>query len=359
MNHLSDERGSKPSASAAKANRLCNGRHAMCAPLEDVESELAHDGILQHLWMEDNSTKLRDELLPACQQAKEQHGRVVGLIWSDWESSPPEVYLENRLWYREKRFSGKADYVGIKNKRALIIDYKFGRVKVDDASRNEQLIWLAVLVFANFEVDAITVAIIQPHCGPPHLHTYNKRELRLLRNRVLALVRRIDSPHPALRAGTEQCRYCKALHICPAVEGKRDAIARIDTRQVTALSNTHLVGLLASLPAVKKLCERIEAEAISRLRETPDAIAGYELRAGNKSRSVTDPGKAAPLLEASGLLDAEGLYTTFSMRMGQLVKVVAEYNEIGPKAARAEIERVLGDVLVVREGKERVCRIES
>jgi len=331
----------------------------MCAPLEDVESAQAHDGIIQHLWMEDDSTKLSSELLPACQQAEQQRNHIIGLLWNDWESSPPEVYLEKRLWYREKRFSGKADYVGIRDNRALIIDYKFGRIKVDDASRNEQLIWLAVLVFTNYEVETITVAIIQPHCGPPHLHTYNKNELRRLRNRVLALVRRIDSPHPSLRAGTEQCRYCKALHICPAVEGKRDTIARIDTQQVTTLSNTHLAGLLASLPAVKKLCERLEAEAASRLRETPDAIDGYELRAGNKSRVVADPGKAAPLLEASGLLDADGLYTTFSIRMGQLVKIVAEYNEIGPKTARAEIERVLGDVLVVREGKERVCRIES
>jgi len=331
----------------------------MCLPLEDVESDQAHDGIAQHLYMEDDTVELRDDLKPACRQAEEHRSHIIGLVWNDWESNPPEVYLENRLWYRGNRYSGKADYVGIRDKKALIIDYKFGRIKVDDASKNDQLIWLAVLVFANFEVDQVTVSIIQPHCGPPHLHTYSKKDLMRLRHRVLALVRRINSPNATLRAGKEQCRYCKALHICPAVEVKRDAIARIDLKQVTRLTNAHLRGLLDSLPAVKKLCEKLEAEAASRLREHPDAINGYELRKGSRTCTITDPAEAAPMLVGAELIDNDGLNTAYSIRLGQLVKVVAEYREVGPKEARAEIEDVLGSVMAVREGKEKVCRIES
>ena len=359
MNHLDDERGLEPSASAAKYNRLCNGRHRMCLPLEDVESNQAHDGIAQHLYMEDDTVELRDDLKPACLQAEEQRRHVIGLVWNDWESNPPEVYLENRLWYRDNRYSGKADYVGIRDKKALIIDYKFGRIKVDDASKNDQLIWLAVLIFANFEVEQVTVSIIQPHCGPPHLHTYDRKDLTRLRSRVLALVRRINSPHASLRAGEEQCRYCKAIHVCPAVEGKRSAIARIDLQHVTKLTNAHLTGLLDSLPAVKKLCEKIEVEAVSRLRERPDAIEGYEPRKGARTSTITDPVEAAPMLIGADLIDNDGLNTTYSIRLGQLVKMVAEYREVSHREARAEIEETLGSVMSVREGKEKACRIES
>ena len=123
MNHFDDERGQKPSASAAKMNRLCNGRHRMCLPMEDIESNQSHDGIAQHLYMEDDTIKLRADLLPACQQAEEQRSHVIGLVWPDWESNPPEVQLEKRLWYKDNRYSGKADYVGLRDKKARIIDY--------------------------------------------------------------------------------------------------------------------------------------------------------------------------------------------------------------------------------------------
>ena len=358
MKLTEDERGKEPSASAAKYNKLCNGRHRMCLPLEDTTSKQASDGTDQHSWMEDNSFKLREDLIPACEIADEQRKHVIGLVWSDWESNPPELHLEERLWYRNKRYSGKADYVGIRDRKSLIIDYKFGRIKVDDASDNDQLIWLAVLVHANFDVDQVTVSIIQPHCGTPHLHTYDRKDLSRLRNRVLAILRRISSSNASLRAGEEQCRYCKAIHICPAVEGKRDAIARIDERQVINLTDAHLSGLLASLPAVRSLCDKLEGEAVSRLREHPDAIKGYELVKGYSSRTITDSAKAASKLLEAGMIDEAGLNAAASLRLGQLQKVVAEYNELGAKEAKEELARVLGDTLAVREGKEKVCRIE-
>jgi len=359
VNGTINERGGRPSASEGKANKLCNGRHKMCLPLKDTASKAASDGTDQHSWMEDNSFELRADLLPACEEAKEQLNHVISLVWGDWTDNPPAVFLEDRLWYRGDRYSGKADYVGIRDKRALIADYKFGRVKVDDAINNEQLVWLAVLVSTNYSVDRVTVAIIQPHCGTPTLHTYNSKDLRRLRNRVLALVRRIDSPHASLRAGAEQCKYCKALHICPAVGGKMDVIARIDERQVTTLTNAHLSGMLDALPAVRKLCDRLEAEAASRLRERPEAITGFELVQGFSSRRIVDAGAAASRLLESGLIDEGGLVSASSIKLGQLQRVVAEYGEISPKEAKKEVARVLGDALAVREGKDKICRIES
>jgi len=354
-----DKRKGRPSASAAKANRLCNGRHKMCLPIKDTESPAAAAGTLAHLYMEDDTIKIPDDMLSACEEAKSQRDHLVGMVWADWETNPPELHLEERLWYRKDRYSGKADWIGIRDKKALIIDYKFGRIAVDKACQNDQLVWLAVLVFTNFNVDRITVAIVQPYCGPVTLHTYEVDDLQRLRWRVLSIVRRIDQQHAPLRAGPAQCKYCKAIHVCPAIEGKRDAIARIDEQQMTTLTNAHLVSMLDAVPAVRTLCEKIEGEAVSRLQSDPRAIRGYELIRSKGRRGIKDVNAAVLRLLAAGVIDAEGIAAASSLQVGKLQRVMQEYNEVGLKEAREIIEEVIGDGMTVTEGKVKACRIES
>jgi hypothetical protein len=308
--------------------------------------------------MQDNTVEIPDDMRAACDEAGSQLCHIAGMVWSDWEDNPPEVHLEERLWYRNNRYSGKADWVGIRDKKALIVDYKFGRIAVDKANDNDQLIWLAVLVFTNFNVDRITVAIVQPYCGPPTLHTYERKALQRLRWRVLSIVRRIDQQHAPLRAGQSQCKYCNALHICPAVEGKRDAIARIDERQVTELTNAHLVSLLAAVPAVRTLCEKIEGEAVERLQSDPEAIKGYELIRSKGRRSIKDVNEAVMRLLKAGVLDAEGVAAASSLQVGKLQRVMQEYNEVGLNEAREIMEEVIGDEMTITKGKVKACRIE-
>lgn len=353
------ERKGRPSASEAKANRLCHGRHQMSLPMKDKTSKAASDGTEQHKFLEDDTYPLREDLRPLAEEAMDQRNQVIGMVWGDWRDNPPEVHSEERLWYRGDKYSGKADYVGIRGNTALIIDYKFGPLKVDRAERNDQLLWLAVLVFTHYKVSQITVSIVQPLCGEPSIHTYTADDLQRARRRVLWLIRKIDSKHAMLRAGTEQCRYCKAIQVCPAAEGKRDAISRIEEGQVSELTNAHLLSLLESLPLVKKLSAAIEDEAVIRLKTNPQAIKGYELRKGSSKRRISDPVQANDRLLKSGVIDESGIAVTYSIALGKLTKVVSEYNECGPKEARELIREALGDVLVQGEGKEQACRIES
>jgi hypothetical protein len=367
-----DEREGRPSASAAKANRLCPGRHKMCLPLEDTQSKAAAEGTLAHDWMELHGQyavqqpdpaiagiTLPDSLQETCNEAASQRDSIVGMVWSDWKENPPELHLEQRLWYRNNRYSGKADYIAIRGRRAVVIDYKFGRSEVDEASRNDQLIWLAILTFTNYNVDAITVGIVQPLCGVPSVHTYDSKDLGRLRGRVLSIVRRIDSPHAPLRAGKAQCKYCKALEICPAVEGKRDAIARIDERQVTKLTNASLLSLLEAVGAVRLLCGRIEDEAVIRLESNPRAIPGYELSKGGGRRRINDDSAASLRLIEAGVLDSDGITAASTIQLGELQRMVQEYNEVGPKEAREIVRKTLGDAITITEGKVKACPIES
>ena len=44
------------------------------------------------------------------------------------EGQPPATIIkEERLWYRGNRYSGKADFVAIDGKKALIVDCKCGQ----------------------------------------------------------------------------------------------------------------------------------------------------------------------------------------------------------------------------------------
>lgn len=361
-NEENDGRRDRPTASPAKFNIKCHFRHRMNLPFKDTSSKAASDGTDQHEWMEDDTFDLRPDLLPACKEAEQQRNQVIGLVWSDWQNHPPEVHIEERLWYRGDKYSGKADYVGIRDGRALVIDYKFGRGKVDDASCNDQLLWLAVLVFTNFpksRIKQITVAIVQPHCGPPSVHTYTAEQLQRARRRILYVIRQIDSEQPRLVAGPEQCKWCKAIAVCPAAAAKRNAIARIDEHKVHTLTNAHLSGLLDAVPVVRQLCEKLEVEAVLRLREHPESINGYEVKKGNTSRRIKDSAVARDKLLAAKVIDAAGIEAASSLGLGKLKGVVREYNEVGASAADKIIKEALGETLEAPEGRDKVCRIES
>lgn len=353
-----DCRKGRPSASAAKENTLCNGRHQMCLPLPDESTPHAIDGTAQHFRMENPKFKIRKDLIPATVTAAEQRDHIIGLVWNDWETNPPEVFLEQRLWYRGDRYSGQADYVGIRDRKALVIDYKFGRGKVDPAPENKQLLWLAILIDFHYDVDQVTVAIVQPHSGPPTLHTYLRREILSKKKKVLQIVRSIASPHARLKAGDVQCRYCRAVNICPEIEGKRGALSKIDIGKVKALTNAHLRSILPTLSSVKMLCDKLEAEAINRLRERPEALKGWEVKMSKGRREVIDPPEAADELRRQEVIDLPGLNQAMSLQLTKLRRVIQEYNEVSSKEADKIMVKALGKHLKQHEPKEKLCRAE-
>lgn len=358
MNDTDDIRKGRPSASSAHYNTLCRGRHKMCMPFPEETSAAAIDGTAQHFRMENPTFKIREDLIPATETAAEQRDSVIGLVWNDWKDNPPEVHLEQRLWYRGDRFSGQADYVGVRDGKALIIDYKFGRGSVSEAATNQQLMWLAVLIDYHYKVDQVTVAIVQPHAGTPTLHTYVKDEFGKIRRRVLAVVRDIDSKHAKLRAGEVQCRYCKAINICPAVEGKRNALSKLDPEKTTDLTNAHLASVLPSLSAIRLLCDKLEDEAIERLRERPELFKGWGLKTGSGRREIVDPAKAYDDLIEAKVIDESGLSRAMNLRLDKLKRVLQEYNEVSFREADAIMEETLGENLKKHEGKVKLCRAE-
>tara|TARA_Y100001963_G_scaffold159460_1_gene263223 strand:+ start:4087 stop:5154 length:1068 start_codon:yes stop_codon:yes gene_type:complete len=353
-----DERKGKPSASDAEANELCPGRHQMSLGMRDQSTPQSLTGDLIHRWLykpDEVTLEGYDKVIALkCLQQREA---LMDLMWDDWRTSPPKIIQEERLWYRNEKFSGVPDFVAIRDGICLIADYKTGPIKVANAAENRQLMWLAVLANFKYRFNEVTVSIIQPTCGPATTHTYDKAELVKARNKVNGVLRRMNNGSAFLRAGDKQCKYCKAKELCPALQAKSNAIARV--KDVTALTPIQLSEAMLVVPAVREMCNSIENHVREMIESDEQAIPEFELAEGRTTRRVNGPQMALERLKEEGLVSDSGFLESCSVSLPRLAKQIQQYGELSPSEAKQAINTTLHDLISETTGKAKVCRRES
>jgi len=353
---LKDERGGQPSASKGEDYEACSGKHKMECGLKDASSEAAMEGNRIHEWLEDDSSvELNDNELALAKDMESQRGVIMDMVFPEWRDNPPSTIIkEDRLWYRGKRFSGKADFVAICGGNALIIDYKCGRIPVSHARDNGQMRWNVALLDCKYAFNTITVALIQPRCGAATLHTYDKKGIKRCRTTVTATLRKMEADNPPLKAGEKQCKYCKAKSFCPELNKKQEAITNIEDAEV--LNPAQLAELLAVLPAVEAKCKQIKAHAKELLLDNPNSIEGWQLSIPSLTRSITSPKTAYERLEDESLIGSEGFLASCSVSMSKLQHEVVEHTGMGPTEAKRMINTVLGDSMTERQREPSIKR---
>lgn len=358
MNHMLDVRKGKPSASDAESNELCPGRHAMSLGMKDQPTAQSMTGDKIHQWLYDpTSVELDGYDLVIGKKCLQQREALLDLMWDDWRTNPPKIVQEERLWYRNEKFSGVPDFVAIRDGICLIADYKTGNIKVANAAENRQLLWLAVLVNNKFRVREITASVIQPTVGPATSYTYDKKSLAKARNRVNAVLRRMNEGAAFLRAGEKQCKYCKAKELCPALQSKATAITRV--KDVEALTPYQLSEAMDVIPALRAMCTSIEEHVKELLSDHPQAVPTYELVAGRTTRAIKEPQLAAERLKTDELVSESGLMQSVSISLPKLIKQVQQYGEMGYGDATKAVNTCLHDLIEEKEGKAKLCRRES
>ena len=115
---------------------------------------------------------------------------------------------------------------------------------------------------------------------------------------------------------------------------------------------------MPSLSAIRLLCDKLEDEAIERLRERPELFKGWELKTGSGRREIVDPAKAYDDLIEAKVIDESGLSRAMNLRLDKLKRVLQEYNEVSFREADAIMEETLGENLKKHEGKVKLCRAE-
>lgn len=297
---IKDERQGLPSASGMQRIFLCPGSwnaERKC-PI-DEESEDAAMGTILHAHMEQGTMPEDPEDAESVAWCREMEDFLCNKYLGSTDVSR---YREVRLFERGDRlFSGKPDMVAVGTRRALVVDYKFGRLPVAAAECNLQLSALAVLVMDMFEdgaVDEVFVCILQPYASrkEPAVCRYTRESVEQARAFFRACIEQAQDEHAPLKPSEKACRYCRAQSSCPAV---KLALVQVTSGDLTASweqwspEKRREAYDLAQL--AKKWAASVEAKVKADLKAELE-IPGLCLTSGKKAFTVTDAAAAFQIL---------------------------------------------------------------
>ena len=180
-----DVRRGLPSASAMHRISKCPGSVALINRLRDegklyqLINHWMNSGTKIHQWLAVRSQPNENEKLAEIEKemtpVELSSGRKCEALrqeiiaaWRDANKivTAPNLFIEQRLWYRQgilPRFSAQADFIADNSYRALIINYKTGRLEADSAADNLQLRTEVVAFAHNWPgIREIEAAIVEP-----------------------------------------------------------------------------------------------------------------------------------------------------------------------------------------------------
>lgn len=280
---------------------------------------------------------------------------------ADEEASfkPERVIKEHKISICDGLTFGTADRIAISGRRALLVDYKFGRNSVPDAEVNPQMQAYAVGIFEEFPViDEVKVFILIPRRDEVSTTVYHRRDLDRLRLRVRTIIARCEVPEPELRP-TDHCLYCSAQGTCPALHrhaltiaaGYEDELKLPDEFHPSRITDpTTMSRALTVARVMEKWCESVKHHSLQ-MRLGGQEIPGHELRSRAGSRKITDP--LAAWLAVKGRMSPDQFIGCTDVSISKLETAFAETAPRGGKGkAKQELCEALADLGIVETGKE-------
>ncbi len=370
MEMIKDERQGLPSASGMQRLFLCPGSwNAERKCPHDEESEDAAMVTMLHACMEQGTTPEDPEDAEAVAWCREMEDFLCNKYLGSTDVSR---YREVRLFERGDRlFSGKPDMVAVGTRRALVVDYKFGRLPVAAAECNLQLSALAVLVMDMFEdgaVDEVFVCILQPYASrkEPAVCRYTRESVEQARAFFRACIEQAQDEHAPLKPSEKACRYCRAQSSCPAV---KLALVNVTSGDLTAAweewspEKRREAYDLAKL--AKKWAASVEAKVKADLKAELE-IPGLCLTSGKKAFTVTDAAAAFQILNGLFPDDITAQAFTACCKVGitdldKLVHSVRKAADAGAKVAESKdwLRKTLAGCAEVKVSDGSVKEVEG
>ncbi len=351
---MKDERKGAVSASGFPGLARCPGKHQQEAGLKDTTSAVAAAGNVMHDACAGKDVALTPDEADLVRRMKEQETTMRMMVFDN--EPVDEECREERLWAKNKKFSGKCDVILIKGSTALVIDYKTGRIPVEPAETNWQLKGYAVLTKQNWKVDTVFVSIVQPYCGNPTIHKYNKAELTKAQRQVSALVRKANSDAPKLNPGESQCKYCKAKALCPALRRESMALATLIGTSISSFTGDQVAELLDRCGPVEGFMKELRGHAKKMLESDANSVPGYKLSAGTKRRKITDNKAAYGILADSGT-SFDDILSAVTFSVSKIEKLArGEMRDSSAHEARELVAEAFGDVIETTETSSKLER---
>lgn len=215
---------------------------------------------------------------------------------------------------------GSTDLIGRMKDRAVVLDWKFGRGKVD-VEENEQLLFYAAgamrtkgLEWAFKDVQQIECVIVQPPAVKRWTTTVDR--VRQFERELVAAVTTAQHDYAPLNAG-EHCRFCPAKPICPQMTGAAERALRV---QIKDLDPTKIGEYLATADLIERWVTDLR-ELAHQILETGEPVPGYKLVPKRPTRQWVDDEKAWDTLRLMGV-DTSALFETTFMSPAKVEKLL-------------------------------------
>lgn len=199
--------------------------------------------------------------------------------------------------------TGTADFIAIdKDGLLTIADFKYGMGVDVEVERNPQLTIYALAAIAEFDVfqpiTAVRLIIYQPRLSEREkVYEWDMDDLQRtglsIAERASKAAGLIGKPELAalyLNPGEDQCRFCKAKAVCPALREKTKEVIAADFDILPAepkpelpipTTEEQLSRALPWLDTIEKWCDAVRARSLSCLMGG-GKVPGYKIVAGRK-----------------------------------------------------------------------------
>ncbi|MCM1516199.1 MAG: DUF2800 domain-containing protein [Paraprevotella sp.] len=326
------------SPSGAHQWAVCPGSLVLSRGLGNESNAAADEGTMLHAVMQDmlergrtmeDFPNLSDEQRMVCRMCAEH----VRAIPRDFVVYEVKFNFGTMMMQKHEECFGTADVVLVKNDTCRVVDYKFGYNYVDP-QKNYQGILYIIGVMESLDMmgiwaDNYEFEILQPRVGSGvsnGVWRVSRDELKdwiVTMRRACSAVKKADEADANcktkeqrvswcstyLKTDKKACEFCKAAHLCPALEKKvkdetlaffESVETDMDEQFRRGLTSADLARKLNDLSLIKLYVKTIEDEAMSRALNgnPPD---GYKLIKGREGiRKWSDAAGIVEALEKRG-----------------------------------------------------------
>jgi hypothetical protein len=250
------------------------------------------------------------------------------------EMWPGEALIEERVHYTAwvPDGWGTADDIRIDedNEIARVTDLKYGKGVQEFAKNNTQLKLYALGVFQEFghlyDFKKMILTIHQPRLDHVDTVEITVEELLLwARDYVRPAAEEALSGNGVFVAG-EWCRFCRGRDVCEE-RANQFVDDFSDLEDVEEMPVYKLAEFLPRLPELRRLCDDLEARALS-LLQAGEKVGDYKLVAGRSSRKWKDAEKAEAALRKVSKLKVKDILVAKLISPAQAEKMIGRDHKI-------------------------------
>lgn len=264
---------------------------------------------------------------------------------------------------------GFVDELALLPNYGIVIDYKFGQNKQEDAETNSQVQAYALGILRTFPYLArVDVYLLYPKLDIVDMATFTRADISRIAARIMAIKKAHDVATPATcRYNDSTCVYCKHLvsngSICPVAGKKLLPIAQryagshsmalpvLDFSLITKPEDW--ARLLEAAPVFEAVADSIKRHAKEFRITTGEEIPGYDLTTVSGKRTITNPILAHEIVTTKFGVTNEAFLRAVKVSAADLCDLAKESAPRGQKGKRAqEMEDTLRDAGVLTVGSD-------